>query len=207
MGGPLAALAAGLTGLLSALSAVHALLAGLVIGVLVSIDLGGPANKAVYGFAVAGLAAGAPGAPVVMAAVMAAGMVPPLAMALATTVRAERFDVAERAAGRAAWVTGAVFVTEGAIPFAAADSLRVIPSIVAGSAVSGSLALAFGAAVDAPHGGVLVLPMVANPFGFVAALAAGATVAAAMVIVLKSRFPQAGAAGSRLGEPDEAESR
>ena len=102
----------------------------------------------------------------------------------------------------------AVFVTEGEIPFAAADPLRVIPSIVAGSAVSGSLVTAFGAAVDAPHGGILVLPLVVHPFGFVAALAAGVAVAAALVIVGKSRIRRAaGSAGLRLGEPDEAESR
>jgi fructose PTS system EIIBC or EIIC component len=101
----------------------------------------------------------------------------------------------------------AVFVTEGEIPFAAADPLRVIPSIVAGSAVSGSLVTAFGAAVDAPHGGILVLPLVVHPFGFVAALAAGVAVAA-LVIVGKSRIRRAaGSAGLRLGEPDEAESR
>ena len=203
LGGPLAALGAGLSAGLTALSGADALLVGLVVGVLVSIDLGGPANKAVYAFAVAGLAAGAPAAPATMAAVLVAGMVPPLALALASTVRRELFTEGERAAGRSAWVTGAMFVTEGAIPFAAADPLRVIPSVVAGSAVGGGLAMVWGVTVAAPHGGLLVLPLVGHPLAFLGALAAGIAVAAGAVILLKSRV--AARPGSRLGEPDPAE--
>ena len=121
-------------------------------------DLGGPLNKVAYTFAVGGLAAGTDGSFKVMAAVMAAGMVPPLAMALATTVRGSLFTRTERENGKAAWVLGASFITEGAIPFAAADPLRVIPSAMAGGAVTGALSMAFGCTLRAPHGGIFVDP-------------------------------------------------
>ena len=122
----------------------------------------------------------------IMAAVMLAGMVPPLAMALATVVRPALFTPAERENGKAAWLLGASFISEGAIPFAAADPLRVIPSIVLGSAVTGGLAEALDVSLRAPHGGVFVLFAVDGVLGFFVALLAGVVVAAAAVVVLKS---------------------
>ena len=121
-----------------------------------------------------------------MAAVMLAGMVPPLALALATVVRPGLFTIPERENGKAAWLMGASFITEGAIPFAAADPLRVIPSIMVGSAVTGGLSQAFDVGLRAPHGGVFVLFAVDGVLGFVIALVAGVLVAAACVIALKS---------------------
>ena len=121
-----------------------------------------------------------------MAAVMLAGMVPPIALALATVVRPSLFTVPERENGKAAWLMGASFITEGAIPFAAADPLRVIPSIMAGSAVTGALAMSLDVTLRAPHGGIFVIFAVGNILGFLIALAAGVLVAAASVIALKS---------------------
>ncbi len=149
-------------------------------------DLGGRVNKAAYAFATAGLAAGTTAAFEIMGAVMAAGMVPPLAMALASTLRPAMFTEPERENGRAAWLLGACFISEGAIPFAAADPLRVIPSIMLGSAVTGGLAEALGVSLRAPHGGVFVIFAVDGILGFVIALVAGVLVAAASVIALKS---------------------
>ncbi|MBD8869090.1 PTS fructose transporter subunit IIABC [Nocardioides donggukensis] len=167
-----------------------AILLGVVLGLMMAFDMGGPLNKTAYAFATAGLgaAATATDAPElkVMAAVMLAGMVPPLALALATVVRPRLFTVPERENGKAAWLMGASFITEGAIPFAAADPLRVIPSIMAGSAVTGGLAMAFDVTLRAPHGGIFVLFAVGNIIGFLIALIAGMLVAAAAVIGLKS---------------------
>ena len=124
-----------------------------------------------------------------MAAVMAAGMVPPLALALATTVRKQLFTEVELENGRAAWLLGASFISEGAIPFAAADPLRVIPSMMAGGAVTGALSMALGVGSRAPHGGLLVVPLMSNAFGFLIALIAGVLVAAAAVIAMKQFWP------------------
>jgi PTS system fructose-specific IIC component len=187
VGTPLAALTSALTSRLGDLSAGSLVLAGAVLGLMTAVDLGGPINKTAYTFAVAGLATGTPEAQTIMAAVMAAGMAPPLAMALATTLRGHWFTPAERENGRAAWLLGAVYVTEGAIPFAAADPLRVLPSLLAGSAVTGGLSVAFSAAAATPHGGIFVLPLVGNPFGFLVAVAAGTLVSAAAVLALKAR--------------------
>ena len=121
-----------------------------------------------------------------MAAVMLAGMVPPIALALATVVRPGLFNAPERENGKAGWLLGASFITEGAIPFAAADPLRVIPSIMAGSAVTGGLTEAFDVSLRAPHGGVFVLFAVDGVLGFFVSLLAGVLVAAAAVITLKS---------------------
>ena len=121
-----------------------------------------------------------------MAAVMLAGMVPPIALALATVVRPGLFSPAERESGKAGWLLGASFITEGAIPFAAADPLRVIPSIMLGSAVTGGLSQAFDVSLRAPHGGIFVLFAVDGVLGFFIALVAGVLVAAASVILLKS---------------------
>ena len=121
-----------------------------------------------------------------MAAVMAAGMVPPLALALAAALRPKLFTPAEQQNGKAAWALGASFITEGAIPFAAADPLRVIPSIMAGSALTGGLVMAFGSTLQAPHGGIFVVPFIGNPFLYLLAILAGMAVSAFLVIALKS---------------------
>jgi PTS system fructose-specific IIC component len=137
-----------------------------------------------------------------MAAVMAAGMVPPLAMALATTVRGKLFTETERENGKAAWVLGASFISEGAIPFAAADPLRVIPSSMVGGAITGALSMAFGATLRAPHGGIFVVPLIGSPFLYLIAIAVGMCVTTALVVVLKGmRKPAAGAAAP--GAPED----
>ena len=161
-----------------------AILLGVILGLMMAFDMGGPLNKVAYAFATAGLGAAATAsgdAPElkVMAAVMLAGMVPPLALALATVVRPGLFSVPERENGKAAWALGASFITEGAIPFAAADPLRVIPSIMLGSAVTGGLAMAMDVTLRAPHGGIFVLFAVGNVIGFLIALVAGVLVARA----------------------------
>jgi PTS system fructose-specific IIC component len=177
----------GLTNLSQGSSAV---LLGVVLGLMMAFDMGGPLNKTAYLFATAGLGAAATAtgdAPQlkIMAAVMIAGMVPPLALALATVVRPQLFTEPERENGKAAWLLGASFITEGAIPFAAADPLRVVPSIMAGSAVAGGLSMALDVTLRAPHGGIFVLFAVGHTFGFFIALIAGTLVAAALVIGLK----------------------
>jgi PTS system fructose-specific IIC component len=186
IGQPLAAITTGLTNWLNGLSGSNAILLGALLGLMMAFDMGGPVNKAAYAFAVAGLSTNSQTALLIMASVMAAGMTPPLAMALATTVRKKLFSEAERENGRAAWLLGASFITEGAIPFAAADPLRVIPSLMAGSAVTGALSMAFGSTLRAPHGGIFVVPLIGNPFGYLVAIIAGTLVSAAIVIVLKS---------------------
>jgi PTS system fructose-specific IIC component len=168
-----------------------AILLGVVLGLMMAFDMGGPLNKVAYSFAVAGLGAAATASDdaaelKVMAAVMLAGMVPPLALALATVLRPGLFTVPERENGKAAWALGLSFITEGAIPFAAADPARVIPSIMLGSAVTGGLAMAMDVTLRAPHGGIFVLFAVGNILGFFIALVAGVVVAAGAVIALKS---------------------
>ncbi|WP_420034126.1 PTS fructose transporter subunit IIABC [Streptomyces sp. cg28] len=185
IGKPIASLQSGLTDWLNSLSGANALLLGALLGLMMCFDLGGPLNKVAYAFAVGGLADPTDGSLKIMAAVMAAGMVPPLAMALATTVRGKLFTRSERENGKAAWVLGASFITEGAIPFAAADPLRVIPASMAGGAVTGALSMAFGCTLRAPHGGIFVVPLIGNPWLYLVAVAAGVLVAAALVVVLK----------------------
>jgi len=185
VGKPIAALQKGLTDWLSGLTGANAIILGVLLGLMMCFDLGGPLNKVAYAFAVGGLANPNEGSLKVMAAVMAAGMVPPLAMALATTVRGRLFTKAERENGKAAWVLGASFITEGAIPFAAADPLRVIPSAMAGGAVTGALSMAFGCTLRAPHGGIFVVPLIGQPFLYLLAIAAGTGVSTALVILLK----------------------
>ncbi|MEU0981589.1 fructose-specific PTS transporter subunit EIIC [Streptomyces griseus] len=203
VGKPIASLQSGLTDWLNGLSGSNAVILGVVLGLMMCFDMGGPLNKVAYAFAVGGLADPTDGSLKVMAAVMAAGMVPPLALALATTVRRKLFTKTERENGRAAWVLGASFITEGAIPFAAADPLRVIPSVMAGGAVTGALSMAFGATLRAPHGGVFVVPLIGEPFLYLLAIAAGTLVATALVVLLKGArravpapAPEAGATGS-----------
>ncbi|MET9332308.1 fructose-specific PTS transporter subunit EIIC [Streptomyces cellulosae] len=187
IGKPIAEAQKGMTDWLNGLTGANAVLLGALLGLMMCFDLGGPVNKVAYTFATAGIAVADPSdsAMKVMAAVMAAGMVPPLAMALATTVRGRLFNRAERENGKAAWVLGASFISEGAIPFAAADPLRVIPASMAGGAVTGALSMAFGATLRAPHGGIFVVPLIGNPLLYLVAIAAGVGVTTALVIVLK----------------------
>ena len=185
LGRPLAAITSGLTNWLSGMSGSSVIILGIILGLMMCFDLGGPVNKAAYAFAVAGLNVADPASLRIMAAVMAAGMVPPLAMALATFVRPALFSEPERENGRAAVLLGLSFISEGAIPFAAADPLRVIPSMMAGGAVTGALIMAFDVTQKAPHGGIFVFFAI-NPIAwFVVALAAGTVVGALAVIAAK----------------------
>jgi len=185
VGRPLAWVNTSLTDWLNGLSGTSAIFLGIILGLMMCFDLGGPVNKAAYAFATAGLAASTTASFEIMAAVMSAGMVPPLAMALATVLRPKLFSEPERENGRAAWLLGASFISEGAIPVAAADPLRVIPSMMIGGAVTGGLSMAFGATSRAPHGGIFVLFAIENKIGFVIAILAGMASAAASVIVAK----------------------
>ncbi|MFF4984708.1 fructose-specific PTS transporter subunit EIIC [Streptomyces sp. NPDC001046] len=187
IGKPIAQAQKAMTDWLGGLSGSNAILLGALLGLMMCFDLGGPVNKVAYTFATAGIAVATPSdsAMKIMAAVMAAGMVPPLAMALATTVRGKLFTRTERENGKAAWVLGASFISEGAIPFAAADPLRVIPASMAGGAITGALSMAFGATLRAPHGGIFVVPLIGNPLLYLVAIAAGVCVTTALVIVLK----------------------
>ncbi|WP_190823154.1 PTS fructose transporter subunit IIC [Saccharopolyspora pogona] len=185
IGKPIAVAMAALTGWLTGLSGANAALLGALLGAMIAFDMGGPINKVAYTFAVGGLSIGTTASLEIMAAVMAAGMVPPLALALASAVRGKLFSPAERASGRAAWLLGASFITEGAIPFAAGDPLRVIPSIVIGSATTGALSMTFGATLRAPHGGIFVTPLVGNPLAYLAAIVVGVVVAAVAVLFAK----------------------
>jgi PTS system fructose-specific IIC component len=197
LGAPLSAAADGLESWLGGLTGANLVLLGGLLGLMMAFDMGGPVNKVAYTFATTGLAGAATATDstnlVIMAAVMAAGMTPPLGLALATVIRKRLFTPAERENGRAAWLLGASFITEGAIPFAAADPLRVIPSIMAGSAVTGALVMGIGNTLRAPHGGIWVTGLIGDPVLYVLAIAAGAAVTAACVIGLKSlrRAPEA----------------
>ncbi|MFG2791223.1 fructose-specific PTS transporter subunit EIIC [Streptomyces sp. NPDC048419] len=197
IGKPIASAQKSMTDWLNGLSGANAVLLGALLGLMMCFDLGGPVNKVAYTFATAGIAVSNPSdsAMKIMAAVMAAGMVPPLAMALATTVRGKLFTQTERENGKAAWVLGASFISEGAIPFAAADPLRVIPSSMVGGAITGALSMAFGATLRAPHGGIFVVPLIGNPFLYLIAIAVGTCVTTALVVVLKGmRKPAPGTA-------------
>jgi PTS system fructose-specific IIC component len=185
LGPPLAAVSAGLTNWLNGLSGANKVLLGILLGLMMAFDMGGPINKTAYAFAVAGLSTGTEASLQIMAAVMAAGMSPPLGMALATVIRKKLFTHIEQENGKAAWVLGASFITEGAIPFAAGDPLRVIPSLMAGSAVTGALSMAFGCTSRAPHGGIFVVPLIGNPLLYLVAILVGTVVTAVMVIALK----------------------
>ncbi|MFE0384678.1 fructose-specific PTS transporter subunit EIIC [Streptomyces bungoensis] len=204
IGKPIAAAQKGMTDWLGGLTGTNAVLLGALLGLMMCFDLGGPVNKVAYTFATAGIAVADPSdsAMKIMAAVMAAGMVPPLAMALATTVRGRLFTRTERENGKAAWVLGLSFISEGAIPFAAADPLRVIPSAMVGGALTGALSMAFGATLRAPHGGIFVVPLIGNPFFYLIAIAAGVCVTTGLVVLLKGLrkpAPEAAAADSAAG--------
>ncbi|WP_053914701.1 fructose-specific PTS transporter subunit EIIC [Streptomyces sp. TP-A0875] len=204
IGKPIASAQSGMTDWLNGLSGANAVLLGALLGLMMCFDLGGPVNKVAYTFATAGIAVSSPSdsAMKIMAAVMAAGMVPPLAMALATTVRGRLFNATERENGKAAWVLGASFISEGAIPFAAADPLRVIPASMVGGALTGSLSMAFGATLRAPHGGIFVVPLIGNPLLYLVAIAAGVCVTTALVIVLKGLRRNAPAVAQGTGDAE-----
>ncbi|WP_128774175.1 PTS fructose transporter subunit IIABC [Actinomyces oricola] len=187
LGKPLAALMEGLTnGLTNMSGGGSAIVLGIILGLMMCFDLGGPVNKAAYLFGTAGLAAQTDASYEIMATVMAAGMVPPLALSLATFVRPRLFNKAEIENGRSAWLLGLSFISEGAIPFAAADPLRVIPATMAGGAVTGALTMALHVGSRAPHGGVFVFFAIENFLGFIIAILIGALISAALVVVLKS---------------------
>ncbi|GAA1774260.1 fructose-specific PTS transporter subunit EIIC [Pseudarthrobacter sulfonivorans] len=188
LGGPIAGLTTLLNNWLSGMTGASAVVLGIILGLMMCFDLGGPVNKVAYAFAVAGLSAGSATnqAPwQIMATVMAAGMVPPLAMALATVLDKKLFSLAERENGKAAWLLGASFISEGAIPFAAADPLRVIPASMVGGALTGALCMATGVTSQAPHGGIFVFFAIGNLAMFVIAILAGTVVSALAVIALK----------------------
>ena len=188
LGGPIAWITTNLNAWLTGMSGASAIILGLILGLMMGFDLGGPVNKVAYAFAVAGLGTAtiANQAPwQIMAAVMAAGMVPPLAMALATVVDRKLFSLVERENGKAAWLLGASFISEGAIPFAAADVFRVIPASMIGAGVTGALSMAWGVTSKAPHGGVFVFFAIDSFPLWALAIAIGTVVAAFVVIVLK----------------------
>lgn len=172
---------------------------GIILGLMMCFDLGGPINKSAYLFATAGLAAETAASYEIMAAVMAAGMVPPLALALATAVRPRLFTSGEQENGRAAWLLGASFISEGAIPFAAAAPLRIIPATMAGGAVTGALTMLMHVGSRAPHGGVFVAFAIDGFAGFALAILAGMAVTAALVILLKSLNYEKGAGDKKRG--------
>ena len=185
VGGPVRAIMEGLTHFLQGMGTTNAVLLGLLLGGMMAVDMGGPVNKAAYAFSV-GLLTSDTFTP--MAAVMAAGMTPPLGICIATFLGRNRFTQAEQEAGKAAGVLGLSFITEGAIPFAAKDPLRVIPSMVAGSAVAGATSMYFGCGLRAPHGGVFVLAIpnaVSHLGGYVIAIVAGTLVTTAALLIVK----------------------
>ncbi|MGV3017205.1 PTS fructose transporter subunit IIABC [Rothia sp. 88186D007BW] len=186
LGGPLAWVTSSLENWLNSMTGTSAILLGIILGAMMGFDLGGPVNKAAYLFATAGLSAGTLASQQVMAAVIISGMVPPLAMALTTAIRPKLFSAPERENGKAAWLLGASFISEGAIPFATADPLRVVPSSVIGAAVAGAISMGTSVASPAPHGGIWILALVENPLMFLVAVIAGTLVGSLMYIVLKS---------------------
>ncbi|AVX21188.1 MULTISPECIES: PTS fructose transporter subunit IIC [Carboxydocella] len=187
IGTPIKTIMDAMTAWLKSLSAGNAVLLGLILGAMMAFDMGGPVNKAAYTFAVGLLGSDVYGP---MAAVMAAGMTPPLGLWLATLLAPHKYTEEEREAGKAAAVLGISFITEGAIPFAAADPLKVIPSIMIGSAVTGALSMAFGCTLRAPHGGIFVLPIpnaVGNLPMYALAIVIGTVVTALLVNLLKKQ--------------------
>ena len=186
LGAPLAWVMSALQGWLMSMSGTSSLVLGLILGVMMASDLGGPINKAAYLFAIGGLERGGAVNQEIMAAVIISGMVPPLAMALATTLRPKLFTEPERENGKAAWLLGASFISEGAIPFASADPLRVISSSVVGGALAGAISMSAHVASPAPHGGIWIVLLSNNVLMFLAAVAAGTLLSALVYLVLKS---------------------
>lgn len=182
-GAPVAAINNGMTNFLTSMEGTSAAVLGLILGLMMAFDMGGPVNKAAYAFATGTLVAGSGSA--IMAAVMAAGMVPPLGLGVATLLFRNKFSDAERESGKSALVLGISFITEGAIPFAAADPIRVIPSIMAGSALTGALSMILGSTLSVPHGGLFVFFAVENIIGYLIAITAGTALTAAIIGMIK----------------------
>jgi PTS system fructose-specific IIC component len=201
LGRPLAAAMDGLQNWLTTMSDGAPWLLGIILGLMMCADLGGPINKSAYLFATAGLSTGDEASFKIMAAVIAAGMVPPLALALATTIRPKMWTKEERENGKASWLLGASFISEGAIPFMAADPLRIIPTMMVGGAVTGALSMEFGATSRAPHGGVWVMPLMDNWWGFLIAVIVGMVVSAIAVIIVKQVTAKKAAPAPDAGEP------
>lgn len=177
----------GLNSFLESIGTGSKIFLGCVLGGMMSIDMGGPFNKAAYTFATVGLAAQTDASYEIMAAVMVGGMVPPIACAIGTTFFKKKFTEGERKSTVVNYILGLCFISEGAIPFAAADPIRVIPSCIVGSAIAGGMSMAFGCQLMAPHGGLFVLPVIENALGFFAALVVGSIVSGVMMSLLKTR--------------------
>ena len=189
LGAPLEALMTGLQNMLGGMSGSSAVVLGIVLGLMMCSDLGGPINKAAYLFGTAGLSTGDQASLEIMAAIMASGMVPPIALSIATIVRKNLFTPAEQENGKSSWLMGLAFVSEGAIPFAAADPFRVIPAMMAGGATTGALIMALGVGSHAPHGGIFVFFAIEPIWGYIVAILVGTLVAAVAVIALKQFWP------------------
>ena len=172
---------------LNGLNGASAVVLGVLLGGMMSVDMGGPVNKAAYVFGTASIAAGNYN---IMAAVMIGGMVPPLAIALATILFKNKFTAEERKAGPTNFIMGLSFITEGAIPFAASDPLHVLPACVVGSAVAGGLSMAFGCTLMAPHGGIFVVPTIGNPLMYLVALVIGSFIACGLLGLLKKKVSE-----------------
>ena len=184
---PIGALNTAINNGLNGLNGASAVVLGVLLGGMMSVDMGGPVNKAAYVFGTASIAAGNYN---IMAAVMIGGMVPPLAIALATIFFKNKFTAEERKAGPTNFIMGLSFITEGAIPFAASDPLHVLPACVVGSAVAGGLSMAFGCTLMAPHGGIFVVPTIGNPLMYLVALVIGAFIACGLLGLLKKKVSE-----------------
>lgn len=184
---PIGALNTAINNGLNGLNGASAVVLGVLLGGMMAVDMGGPVNKAAYVFGTASIAAGNYN---IMAAVMIGGMVPPLAIALATIFFKNKFTAEERKAGPTNFIMGLSFITEGAIPFAASDPLHVLPACVVGSAVAGGLSMAFGCTLMAPHGGIFVVPTIGNPLMYLVALVIGAFIACGLLGLLKKKVSE-----------------
>lgn len=184
---PIGALNTAINNGLNGLNGASAVVLGVLLGGMMSVDMGGPVNKAAYVFGTASIAAGNYN---IMAAVMIGGMVPPIAIALATIFFKNKFTAEERKAGPTNFIMGLSFITEGAIPFAASDPLHVLPACVVGSAVAGGLSMAFGCTLMAPHGGIFVVPPIGNPLMYLVALVIGSFIACGLLGLLKKKVSE-----------------
>ena len=184
---PIGALNTAINNGLNGLNGASAVVLGILLGGMMSVDMGGPVNKAAYVFGTASIAAGNYN---IMAAVMIGGMVPPIAIALATIFFKNKFTAEERNAGPTNFIMGLSFITEGAIPFAASDPLHVLPACVVGSAVAGGLSMAFGCTLMAPHGGIFVVPTIGNPLMYLVALVIGSFIACGLLGLLKKKVTE-----------------
>lgn len=178
------ALNTAMTNGLNSMQGTGKILLGFILGAMMSVDMGGPVNKAAYVFGTASLASGSSE---IMAAVMVGGMVPPLAIAFATIFFKNRFTEREIKSGPTNIIMGLSFITEGAIPFAAADPIRVLPSCIIGSGVAGALSMMFGCSLRAPHGGIFVIGVISNPIGYLIALFVGSVVGMFLLGILKRK--------------------